>query len=84
MWVLKGRGGSGNDLILDMHEESLRILVILSRIMSEVGLIAPPEDADHPEDVLMHVADVSAYAADEAVEAHEKQYHTIIRLDAEE
>ncbi len=82
--VLKGRGGSGNDLILDMHEESLRILVILSRIMSEVGLIAPPEDADHPEDVLMHVADVSAYAADEAVEAHEKQYHTIIRLDAEE
>lgn len=43
--LLNGKGGEGEGLILDMHEESVRILVIMYRALKAKGLIGEP-DAD--------------------------------------
>lgn len=36
---LKGKGGEGDEMILDLHEESVRGLVVLARVSSKNGLI---------------------------------------------
>lgn len=79
--VLKGRGGDGPDLILDMSEDSVRILVILTRILQAAGLLSEPSEVSRPEDIMKTVQDISEKSASAAVERHEQKMHSITRLN---
>ena len=38
--MLKGRSGSGDDLVLDMDDDSVRIAVIMSRALQKAGIVS--------------------------------------------